>query len=159
MDISNLSDKNGRGWEKCGAAGTQTIALQDIDMKAGSLVVLTETAPNMAIYSHSKRLSIQKNTCSLGHFVYPEERSKSAAMVPTVLEEDIGERITALPATPENVQSVRGGAGCHGGIEGVYDNGIGVWYYPPPDPDEFDRGKWERKLVGMIIEDVVDTVL
>ena len=49
--------------------------------------------------------------------LYPEEQEKSAATVPNVLEVEIGGRILALPATPENIQSERSGAGCHGGIK------------------------------------------
>ena len=51
---------------------------------------------------------------------YPEERANSAATVLTFLEGDIGGRIPALPATPENIQSVRSGAGYHGGISLVF---------------------------------------
>ena len=42
---------------------------------------------------------------------YPEERAKSVATVPTVSEGEIGGRIPAPPATPENIQPVRSGAG------------------------------------------------
>ena len=42
-------------------------------------------------------------------------------------------RIPALPATPENIQSLRSGTRCHGGIKGVAGNGVGGWYFSPPN--------------------------
>ena len=65
----------------------------------------------------------------------------------TVLEGEIGEKIPTHPATPEKVQSVRSSTGCHSGIEGVAVNGVGGWYFSPPDPDESSRGEGVKKRV------------
>ena len=89
---------------------------------------------------------------------YPEERAKSAVTLPTILEGEIGGRIPALPATPENIQSVRCGAGCHVGIEGVASNGGGGWYFRPPDPDESDGVKGGRNRVCTSTDDLVGIV-
>ena len=63
------------------------------------------------------------------------------ATATTVLEGQIGERITELPATSENIKSVRSGVGCHDGIKGVSGNGGGSWYFYPPDPSNFSGAK------------------
>ena len=78
--------------------------------------------------------------------------------VTTVLEGDIWGRIPALSANPENIQSTRSGAGCHGGIIGVAGNGGGGWYFSSPDPDESGGGKWGRNRVRTNTEDLVDIV-
>ena len=75
----------------------------------------------------------------------------------TVSEGEIGGRIHALPDTPENIQSVRSGVGCHGGIKGVAGNGGGSWYFPPPDPDQSGGDKGGRNRVRST-EDLVDIV-
>ena len=49
--------------------------------------------------------------------LYSKEWEMSAAKMTTVSEGDIGGRIPKLSATPENIQSVRSGVVCHGGIE------------------------------------------
>ena len=78
--------------------------------------------------------------------LYPEEQSKSAATVPTVLEGDIWWRIPALTDTPENIQSVRiSSSGCHGNIEGVAGNGGGGWYFSPPYFDKSGKVKGGRR--------------
>ena len=48
--------------------------------------------------------------------LYPEEWVNFAVTVQTVLEGEIGGRTPTLPATLDNIQSVRSGAGCHSGI-------------------------------------------
>ena len=77
----------------------------------------------------------------------------------TVLEGEIGEKIPTHPATPEKVQSVRISTGCHSGIEGVAVNGVGGWYFSPPDPDESGGGKYRRNRFHTNTEDLVDIVL
>ena len=67
--------------------------------------------------------------------------------MPTVLEGEIEEIIPALPATPDNIQSMRRGMGFRGGIELVSVNGYGGWYFSPPDPDESSRGEGVKKRV------------
>ena len=52
----------------------------------------------------------------------PEKQDNSVATVPTVLEGKIVGRITSLPATTDNIQSMRSSAGCHYGIKGVAGN-------------------------------------
>ena len=79
--------------------------------------------------------------------------------VTTVLEGDIWGRIPALSANPENIQSTRSGAGCHGGIIGVAGNGGGGWYFSPPDPEDSGGGKGERNRVRKSTEDLVDIIL
>ena len=139
-------------------AGKQTTALQGVDTKAGARVRLTATEPNMALFSRPKWPSLKSNTSNRGHFVYPEERAKSTATVPTVSEGDLGGRITVLPDTPENIQSVRSGAGCHGGIKGVADNGGCGCYFSPPDPDKSFGVKGGSNRVRTITEDLVVVV-
>ena len=85
MDISDLSDKDGGGWADYGTAGTQTTALQVVGIKAGALVGFTATAPNMVLSSRINKPILRRNTINSGRFICPEERAKSAAMVPTFL--------------------------------------------------------------------------
>ena len=84
---------------------------------------------------------------------------KSAVMVPTVLEGEIGGIITVLPATPENIQFEISGTGCHSGIKGEAGNGGGGWYFSPPEPNKYCRGKGGRSRVRTITEDLADIVL
>ena len=113
------------GWADCGAVGTQITALQGVNTKVEALVELTATVPNMALSSCSKRPSLRRNISNCGQFAYPEDRAKSAATMPTVSEKDIWGSIPALSDIPENIQSVRRGAGCHGRIKGIAGNGGG----------------------------------
>ena len=90
--------------------------------------------------------------------LYPEEWVNFAVTVQTVLEGEIGGRTPTLPATLDNIQSVRSGAGCHGSIEGVAGNGVGGWYFPPTDPKNYGWGKGGSNRVPTSIEDLVGIV-
>ena len=67
-DISELSNKDGGWWEKCGAVGTQTTVMQGVNTNMGEQVRLMATAPNMAFYSRPKRPSLWSNTRNRGRF-------------------------------------------------------------------------------------------
>ena len=93
-------------------------------------------------YIEKPRQNMRTDTAEIKSVVftllYPEERAKSVATVPTVSEGEIRGRIPTLPATPKNTQSVRSSAGFHGGIKGVSENGGGGCYFSPHDPGESD---------------------
>ena len=61
-----------------------------------------------------------------------------------VLEGEIGGRIPSLPATLENIQSVRSGTGYHGSIKRVAVNGGGGYYSNQPTPTILTGEKGER---------------
>ena len=69
---------------------------------------------------------------------------KSAVMVPTVLEGEIGGIITVLPATPENIQFEISGTGCHSGIKGVDRSGGNGGYFSLLNINESSGGKGSR---------------
>ena len=72
---------------------------------------------------------------------YPKERANSTATVPIVLEEEIGGRIPAFPATIENIKSMRSGAGFHGGMKEYLEMEAAAGIFARPTPTCLARSK------------------